>query len=119
MAKFSLREGEEILERAIVQTAAEGVMRNAKLILTNRRVVLIPDDKRSRWLPSGVAKLFAMTTDRISHEIRRESFGAAEPTGATSLKVRSQGEGYGMTWFEVETQRRDEWVDRLTRWAAD
>ena len=108
-----------MLAQVVVKTASEGVMRGAKLFLTSRRIVLIPDEKQSRWLPAGLAKLVSKTTAKISHQIRRSDFGSVEPTGSHALKVRSQGEGYGMTWFEVEDIAVDTWKDRIERWANE
>jgi hypothetical protein len=113
-----LKEGETILARGRVQCAVEGVLRNGKLILTDRRIVLVPDGKgRSWWLPRPLMQLLAATSDVISHQIVREELSTATVTGKT-LEVRSKGEGYGMTHFDVTTHEAEVWAARLDDWAA-
>jgi hypothetical protein len=118
MAKFVLLDNEQIVERGLVHTAVDGVNRAGRLILTNQRVVLIPDNRPSIWLPRPLAVLFASTTDTISHQIRREQFDAATLTSPNELRISSKGEGYGVTRFDVTTSEAPTWVARFATWTA-
>jgi hypothetical protein len=118
MAKFALQEGEQIVERGLVHTPVDGVNRRGRLILTNHRVVLVPNKRPSMWLPRPLAELLASTGDVISHQIRRDKFEAATLTSSHELNVRSKGEGYAVTRFDVTTPDASTWIARLQTWAA-
>ena len=124
MARFALRKGEAILKRGAVECSVDGVARTAELILTDDRVVLVPDgDSRAPWMLGGaigglLAGLLSSAGARISHQISRDDLGVAEVRDKRGLWVRSKGEGYGMTHFEVKTSQAAAWAAQLNQWAA-
>ena len=122
MARFVLRTGEAILHRGLVDCSVEGTARGAKLILTDRRIVLVPDGDPKSWILGALggllSTLLSRTADQISHQIARDELGTIEVRGKRELWLRSKGEGYGMTHFEVKTAQAADWAARLREWAA-
>jgi len=124
VARFVVRNGEAILKRGLVECGIGGFSRDAELILTDRRVVLVPGaDPRSPWFLGGVlggllGGLLAAGGARISHQIARDELGTAEVRGKRELWLRSKGEGYGMIHFEVKTSHAAVWAAQLNAWAA-
>jgi hypothetical protein len=116
--------GETVLERA--QVTDVGRAQNThktigELVLTDRRIVVTLSSTNGAWGFGVVGALlnaaFGERT-RIEYQIRRDEFGEVEVTGPKELKVRSKGEGYAMSWFEVRIKDPDEWAQRLHRWAS-
>jgi hypothetical protein len=130
MAKFVLKEAERVLHRHRITTTVGRQVVPGELILTDQRVVLSQDAAgvaaAFAWFGLLGGLLSALKRPVMSHQIWRTEFSAAEVTGVDELKVRSQGEGYAVTWFEVRpvglaaarTKAATEWADRLHRWAA-
>src|SRR5215813_6831855 len=123
MAKFVLEVGEHVVRREPVGVTGEGGVRAGELILTDRRVVLQTERGDSRNVLAmlfgflgGVVSALASPM-HVSHQIRREDFASVERTGKLTVKVRSTGEGYAMTWFEFSTRKAEAWADQLHRWA--
>ncbi len=80
---------------------------------------MIAEEKHS-WFQNVVlgraAKLAAAMGDKITHQIERADFGAAEELGARHLEVRSTGDGYGMFHFDLYGLDCAEWLAALERW---
>jgi hypothetical protein len=125
MAKFALAPGEQLVERIRVTSAGPRALRvPGELILIDRRVVVTgeqgdPGRKAGAFL-GILGGLFdaLMTRVAITHQIPRARFASAEVTSKTEIEVRSDGEGYGMIWFEVAVKDPQQWADRLHPWAA-
>lgn len=127
MARFELESGEAILERVECTTPDDGKTFEGELILTTRRVVLMRSTVRAPvraqgtltpFTPDGglldmVTRLFSKK--RMTHQIRREDFASVEPCDR-GLRMRSDGDAYAMTWFDVRTTDDDAWLSRLRDW---
>lgn len=110
-----------MLFRGLVDCSVAGKRRNGRLLLTDRRVVVVPygDTTGIGMLLGGlVAGLVAATSARMSHQIARDELGGATVTGRNELTIRSRGEGYAMTHFTVTTPEAPVWATRLNEWAA-
>ena len=116
MAKFALQPGERVLYRERVAVSREE-SRGGELILTNRRIVLLAGGKMSRLDLFGIFIIDGARPTAISHQIAREQLAVAE-SNSRLLRVESDGEGYGKTWFEVETKTAADWAARLKLWAS-
>src|SRR5262249_32378840 len=129
MARFELEEGERILRREPVSSVdGNGKSTPKLLILTDRRIVLASDGSSAPLtgalfggaLGGLLGGLWsAAKGDTLVAQIERADFAEVEVTGKKSLKVRSRGEGYAMSWFEVTLKKPDEWVERIGAWAAE
>lgn len=129
MARFELESGEAILERVPCTTPEDGETFEGELILTTRRVVLLRSKVRAPMMPLAQGTLMPFTPDRglldmltrlfskkrMTHQIRREDLASVEPCDR-GLRIRSDGEGYAMTWFDVRTHSDDAWLRRLREW---
>jgi hypothetical protein len=121
MAKFRLQDGEQVIERARAHDL-HGESRDAsELILTDRRIVV------TRTRVSALTFMFgflggllgaALSDTRVEYQIPRGEFAEATATGAKELSVRSTGEGYGVTHFDLKLKDAGGWAERLHRWAA-
>ena len=127
MATFELEADEQVLHREAVSTAENGKVVPGEVILTTQRVLLVAEKLSGARMALGLlggllGGLVSEATKqvRVTHEIRRERFAAAELIGKKDLRVRSQGEGYAMTWFDFSTSMKmcKVWVDRLHAWAT-
>jgi hypothetical protein len=121
--RFALKDGEQILERALAEHPVDGVLRGARLIVTDRRIVLIPDSKTTAWHMFGalgglLGRLLDKSTDAIGHQMARDELGTVEARDDGTLWIRSKGEGYGMHHFEIKISKPAAWAAKLTAWAA-
>jgi len=113
-----------MLFRGLVDCSVDGKRRNGRLLLTDRRVVLVPyGDIGMSMVMFGalgglVAGLAAATSARMSHQIARDELAIAAVTGHNELTVRSRGEGYAMTHFTVTSPEAPVWATRLNEWAT-
>lgn len=130
MAKLVLADGEHVVRRASARDLGRPTRHHElthELVLTDRRVVVL----RTPYGPivpilgaivSVIVMLFGRATGggpRIEYSIARADFATVEVVdGRKSLLVRSTGDGYAMTWFELELAKPDEWTALLQRWAA-
>jgi hypothetical protein len=123
MAAFALDDGEHVLHRERVRNVREKYV-ECELILTDRRIVLTSADAKPNALVvfgalGGVlGALLGRGKARVSHEVRRERFGRVARDGQRDLRIESTGEGYGKTFFDLETKHADDWADRIHAWAA-
>jgi len=117
MAKFRLKEGEQVIERCRAKDSGGDWQDQGELILTNQRIVVTRT--RSSGALGLLGALLSPPETRIEYEIKRDRFESAEATSAKELTVRSTGEGYAMTRFDLKLKAADAWADRLHRWAAD
>lgn len=120
MAKFRLQEGEQVIERCRAKDSGGAWQDQGELILTDQRIVV------TRTRASGLAGAFGLIgalisppETRVEYEIKRGRFESAEAASPKELTVRSTGEGYAMTRFDLKLKGADAWADRLHRWAAD
>lgn len=125
MATFELEHGEQIIHREPITTPdGRRVLMPGELILTDRRVVVVAEKasglRQLMMMFGGVGGLFSGLAARtaMTHEIRREDYADAELTGKRQLRVRSKGEGYTMTYFDVVTPGAASWPGRLHAWAV-
>ena len=121
MAKFRLKEGEQVIERKRVRNVAGDHRDDYELILTERRIVVTRT--RRPALGAFFGLLGALISEgfrdtRIEYEIVREKFGSAEATSKNELAVRSTGEGYLLIHFDVRIKDAAAWAERLQRWAV-
>ena len=123
--KFVLEDGERELRRDRVSTIGTGnKLIPAELVVTNHRVIVVSamaGAAPSKLLEGLLVVLVrfvrnASNTGWILHQIRRDALADAEATSTSTLVVRSKGEGYGMTWFEVTTISAAELASKLHDW---
>jgi len=119
-----------MLFRGLVDCSVDGKSRSGRLLLTDRRVVLVPYGETGMAAGTGlfgflggmvgalVTGLADSASARMSHQIARDEFAVAAVTGRHELTIRSRGEGYAMTHFTVTTPEAAAWATRLTEWAA-
>ncbi|HEY1550988.1 MAG TPA: hypothetical protein VGG28_24335 [Kofleriaceae bacterium] len=128
MAKLVLADGEHVLRRAAARDlgrpARETVLH--ELVLTDRRIVVLRTSY-GPTLPSlgGLVSAILMAVGRVTgggprveYAIARADVATVEVIDGTSLLVRSNGDGYAMTWFELKLGFADDWASLLQRWAA-
>jgi len=121
MARFRLKEGEQLIEKARVRDM-RGESRDAyELVLTNQRVAV------TRTHLSPMVFLFglfggllgaAFSDTRLEYQILRERFASATATDPKELSVYSTGEGYAVTYFDLKVKNAAAWAERLQRWAT-
>jgi len=132
MATFELEVGEQVIHREHVTTVVDDKEVDGEVILTDRRIVLTAEKLSRRGVLSGprilrlglfndwFGNLFKLATSRarMIHQIRRDDFEEAERVDPTTIYVRSQGEGYGRTWFRYMSDATTAWLDRLNVWCS-
>jgi hypothetical protein len=126
MAKFRLTDGEQTLFEETVKHAIDGRLHYARLVLTDQRVVLLGrtkdgGDRVAHYIRIDLLRLrlrnWLFPPNVVLHRIVRDELATAVASSATELNVRSKGEGYGMTWFDVVTSDANRWCERLRSWA--
>lgn len=126
MAAFVCEDGETVIDRVQVSTLGpRRFMVPGELVLTDRRVVLLVHSAGTQWiwammfgmLGGLLAGLLREPATKLTHQIRRDELAAAQVMGKRELRVRSQGEGYAMTFFDVTLGAPDRWAARLQHWA--
>jgi hypothetical protein len=120
MAKFRLKEGEQVIERARAQDASGHWNEHCELILTDLRIV-VTRTKRSGLGVFGILGALvgeAFTETRLEYQIARGELASAEATAPKELSVVSTGEGYLITRFDLKLKDAPGWADRLHRWSA-
>jgi hypothetical protein len=129
MAKLVLADGEHVLRRASARDLGRPVRHHEsthELVLTDRRIVVLrtpygPIVPILGVIASAIVALFGRATGggpRIEYSIARDDFATVEIGDGGSLLVRSKGDGYAMTWFELKLGGADAWAALLQRWAA-
>jgi hypothetical protein len=129
MAKLVLADGEHVLRRASARDLGRPVRHHEsthELVLTDRRVVVLrtpygPIVPVLGVIASAIVALFGRATGggpRIEYSIARDAVATVEVVDGTSLLVRSNGDGYAMTWFELKLGNADGWAELLRRWVA-
>jgi hypothetical protein len=129
MAKLVLADDERVLRRASARDLGRPVRHHEsthELVLTDRRVVVLrtpygPIVPILGVIASAIVALFGRATGggpRIEYSIARDDVATVEVVDGTSLLVRSNGDGYAMTWFELKLGNADGWAQLLRRWVA-
>jgi hypothetical protein len=127
MAKFRLADGEQTLFKETVKHAIDGRLHYAQLVLTNHRVVLLGrtkdgGDRVAHYIHVDLLRLrlrnWLFPPSVVLHRIARDELATAVASSHTELNVRSKGEGYGMSWFDVVTSDANRWCELLRSWAA-
>lgn len=121
MAKFRLKEGEQVIARKRVGEVAGDHRDQYELILTERRIVVTRTRRPALGQIFGIlgaliGEGFADT--RIEYEIVREKFSSAEAISKNEIDVRSTGEGYLLIHFDARIKDAAGWAERLQRWGA-
>jgi hypothetical protein len=122
MAKFELQAGEQEIERVRIAnlTKKRGP---AKLILTDRRIVVI-DSSNPGWTAifGLLGGLFAAATSdtRIQYKVDRGSLERIDVFGSRGLVLHTHGEGYAAQHIQINNiADAERWKDRLMVWNAD
>ena len=115
MAKFALRDGERELIRTRITDARTHVA--GTLVLTERRAVLLANQTKAGGLMSALFGVSVAAGEHVTNAIDRTELAGVELTDPETLKLYSNGEGYGRIWFEIKLKEAEAWLDVIHHWA--
>lgn len=118
MAKFRLKEGEQVIERTAIVDPKD-VYAFQTLLLTDRRVVLLRNVPiKLGWFGDAILSRFSklLRQDEVETQISRAQFATADAKGKR-LVIDSTGELYS-TKIDIEVEHAERWVAVLRGWAA-
>lgn len=127
MATYTPASGEVEILRENVQGGRDGKRMPGRIVLTDRRVVMLLERKSSALSVMlgpligviGMAALGDLGALEMTHAIDRDDFASVELEGRKMLSFRSKGEGYAHISFVVYSRTPLEvWQQRMHQWAA-
>jgi hypothetical protein len=131
MAKFEIREGEEVTARFDVSLVDGAKALRSALVITNQRLVVVAGRKQS-FFENMFGIMGRVSTQmvtgslggRITYEIARDRFAGVEAGEGKVIVFRDDGEGYAHTSFSIVrdllTNNDDVavWQQRMHAWAS-
>jgi hypothetical protein len=127
VAAYVREAGEVELLKEVVEGGRDGKRLPGRLIVTNRRLVMLLERKSSGlammlapWIGAlGMAAMGQLGSLELTHEIEREDFAAVELEGRKMMSFHSKGEGYAHISFVVYSRTPFEvWQQRMHQWLA-
>jgi hypothetical protein len=117
MAKFRLKEGEQVIERTAVVDPND-VRAFQTLMLTDKRVVLLRNVPiKLPWFGTFLGHLGKfLREDRVEEQISRTELESADTNGR-HLTIKSNGSIY-VSRIDVEVDHAERWATVLRGWAA-
>ena len=118
MAKFRLKEGEQVIERTAIVDSKD-MYAFQTLMLTDRRIVLLRNvPMKLGWFGNAILSRFTklLRVDEVESQITRAQFASADTNGKR-LTIDSNGELYS-TKIVVDVEHAERWAAVLKGWAT-
>jgi hypothetical protein len=124
VAAFTLASGEQLILDEAVTAVDERVQVRGRVIVTDRRVVLVRAGRPKWWWFAlgwfGWLRVFiGATAQQVAAEIDREDFDAVGPDDHDRIYFRNRGTGYAHRSFSILSKTAlAVWQQRMHAWAS-